>query len=216
MSYMEEKRIVRDSVLIGEWKDVQDLPLSSITKRADDVEKLDGLIIKGYEMKWGKTNENGERYAQGAFDDFINNYYIKNGLNVVVDVQHDTRPEWLCGRLLYIETNTVGFYLVAYIPRTEQAFEAVKSKLQNGLLQGFSKFGFVDDGHYVFKDNGKVDYFQIDKIRLFAASLVATPANGVPFEGVGEVKNRLEYVNKTHEVEEGAMNKMFNKKNVEV
>ena len=216
MSYMEEKRIVRDSVLIGEWKDVQDLPLSSITKRADDVEKLDGLIIKGYEMKWGKTNENGERYAQGAFDDFINNYYIKNGLNVVVDVQHDTRPEWLCGRLLYIETNTVGFYLVAYIPRTEQAFEAVKSKLQNGLLQGFSKFGFVDDGHYVLKDNGKVDYFQIDKIRLFAASLVATPANGVPFEGVGEVKNRLEYVNKTHEVEEGAMNKMFNKKKVEV
>lgn len=216
MSYMEEKRIVRDSVLIGEWKDVQDLPLSSITKRADDVEKLDGLIIKGYEMKWGATNENGERYAQGAFDDFINNYYIKNGLNVVVDVQHDPRPEWLCGRLLYIETNTVGFYLVAYIPRTEQAFEAVKSKLQNGLLQGFSKYGFVDDGHYVFKDNGKVDYFQIDKVRLFAASLVATPANGVPFEGVGEVKNRLEYVNKTHEVEEGAMNKMFNKKKVEV
>ena len=216
MSYMEEKRIVRDSVLIGEWKDVQDLPLSSITKRADDVEKLDGLVIKGYEMKWGKTNENGERYAQGAFDDFIKNYYIKNGLNVVVDVQHDTRPEWLCGRLLYIETNTVGFYLVAYIPRTEQAFDAVKSKLQNGLLQGFSKYGFVDDGHYVFKDNGKVDYFQIDKIRLFAASLVSTPANGVPFEGVGEVKNRLEYVNKTHEVEEGAMNKMFNKKKVEV
>ena len=216
MSYMEEKRIVRDSVLIGEWKDVQDLPLSSITKRADDVEKLDGLIIKGYEMKWGATNENGERYAQGAFDDFIKDYYIKNGLNVVVDVQHDTRPEWLCGRLLYIETNTVGFYIVAYIPRTEQAFEAVKSKLQNGLLQGFSKYGFVDDGHYVFKDNGKVDYFQIDKVRLFAASLVATPANGVPFEGVGEVKNRLEYVNKTHEVEEGAMNKMFNKKKVEV
>ena len=216
MSYMEEKRIVRDSVLIGEWKDVQDLPLSSITKRADDKEKLDGLIIKGYEMKWGATNENGERYAQGAFDDFIKNYYIKNGLNVVVDVQHDPRPEWLCGRLLYIETNTVGFYLVAYIPRTEQAFDAVKSKLQNGLLQGFSKYGFVDDGHYVFKDNGKVDYFQIDKIRLFAASLVSTPANGVPFEGVGEVKNRLEYVNKTHEVEEGAMNKMFNKKKVEV
>ena len=216
MSFMEEKRIVRDSVLIGEWKDVQDLPLSSITKRADDVEKLDGLVIKGYEMKWGATNENGERYAQGAFDDFIKNYYIKNGLNVVVDVQHDPRPEWLCGRLLYIETNTVGFYLVAYIPRTEQAFEAVKSKLQNGLLQGFSKYGFVDDGHYVFKDNGKVDYFQIDKIRLFAVSLVATPANGVPFEGVGEVKNRLEYVNKTREVEDGAMNKMFNKKKVEV
>ena len=216
MSYMEEKRIVRDSVLIGEWKDVQDLPLSSITKRADDKEKLDGLIIKGYEMKWGKTNENGERYAQGAFDDFIKDYYIANGLNVVLDVQHDERPEWLCGRLLYIETNTVGFYLVAYIPRTEQAFEAVKSKLQNGLLQGFSKCGYVTDGHFVYKDNGSVDYFQINKMSLLSVSLVATPANGVPFDGVGEVKNRLEYVNKTHEVEEGAMNKMFNTKKVEV
>lgn len=216
MSYMEEKRIVRDSVLIGEWQDVQSLPLSSITKRADDVEKLDGLIIKGYEMKWGKTNENGERYAQGAFDDFINGYYIANGLNVILDVQHFEDPYWLCGRLLYIETNTVGFYLVAYIPRSEQAFEAVKSKLQNGLLQGFSKCGIVDDGHYVFKDNGKVDYFQIDKIRLLSVSLVATPANGVPFDGVGEVKNRLEYVNKTHEMEEGAMNKLFNKRKVEL
>ena len=217
MSYMEEKRIVRDSVLIGEWKDVQDLPLSSITKRADDVEKLDGLVIKGYEMKWGATNENGERYAQGAFDDFINNYYIKNGLNVVVDVQHDERPEWLCGRLLYIETNTVGFYLVAYIPRTEQAFEAVKSKLKNGLLQGFSKCGYVNEGRCMYKQDGTFDYYQIDKMSLLSVSLVATPANGVPFEGVGEVKNRLEYVNKTaHEVEEGAMNKMFNKKKVEV
>ena len=216
MSYMEEKRIVRDSVLIGEWKDVQDLPLSSITKRADDVEKLDGLVIKGYEMKWGATNENGERYAQGAFDDFINNYYIKNGLNVVVDVQHDERPEWLCGRLLYIETNTVGFYLVAYIPRTEQAFDAVKSKLQNGLLQGFSKCGYVDEGRCMYKNDGAFDYYQIDKMSLLSGSLVATPANGVPFEGVGEVKNRLEYVNKTHEVEEGAMNKLFNKKKVEL
>ena len=216
MSYMEEKRIVRDSVLIGEWKDVQDLPLSSITKRADDGEKLDGLVIKGYEMKWGKTNENGERYAQGAFDDFIKDYYIANGLNVVLDVQHDERPEWLCGRLLYTETNTVGFYCVAYVPRTEQAFEAVKSKLQNGLLQGFSKCGDVDDGHFVYKDNGSGDYFQINKMSLLSVSLVATPANGVPFEGVGEVKNRLEYVNKTHEVEEGAMNKNFNKKKVEV
>ena len=215
MSYMEEKRIVRDSVLIGEWKDVQDLPLSSITKRADDKEKLDGLIIKGYEMKWGKTNENGERYAQGAFDDFINGYYIANGLNVVLDVQHDERPEWLCGRLLYIETNTVGFYLVAYVPRTEQAFEAVKSKLQNGLLQGFSKCGYVDDGHYVYKDDGDFDYFQIDKMSLLSVSLVATPANGVPFEDVAETRrNRLEYVNKTKSTQEGsAMNRLFNKKN---
>ena len=102
------------------------------------------------------------------------------------------------------------------MPRTEQAFEAVKSKLQNGLLQGFSKCGYVNEGRCMYKQDGTFDYYQIDKMSLLSVSLVATPANGVPFEGVGEVKNRLEYVNKTHEVEEGAMNKMFNKKKVEV
>lgn len=210
-----EKHIIRDTVLIGDWQDVQSLPLSSITKRADDVELLDGIIVKGYEMKWGTTNENGERYEQGCFDDFISSYYLANGLNVVLDVQHDERPEWLVGRALYIETNSVGFYLVAYIPRSEQNFEAVKSKLQNGLLQGFSKCGLVEESEYRYKKDGSFDYELIKKISLLSVSLVATPANGVPFEDVAETRrNRLEYVNKTKRTQEGgAMNRLFNKNN---
>lgn len=210
-----EKHIIRDTVLIGDWQDVQGLPLSTITKRADDTETLDGLVVKGYEMKWGTTNENGERYEVGCFDDFISRYYVANGLNVIVDVQHDERPEWLVGRVLYIETNTVGFYVVAYVPRTEQMFDAVKSKLQNGILQGFSKCGLVEDSEYRYKKDGSFDYELIKKISLLAVSLVATPANGVPFEDVAETrKNRLEYVNKTKRTkEDGAMNKLFNKQN---
>lgn len=210
-----EKHIIRDTVLIGDWQDVQALPLSSITKRADDVELLDGIIVKGYEMKWGTTNENGERYEQGCFDDFISSYYLANGLNVILDVQHDERPEWLVGRALYIETNSVGFYIVGYIPRSEQNFEAVKSKLQNGLLQGFSKCGLVEDSEWRYKKDGSFDYELIKKISLLSISLVATPANGVPFEDVGETRrNRLEYVNKTKRTQEGgAMNRLFNKTN---
>lgn len=210
-----EKHIIRDTVLIGDWQDVQALPLSSITKRADDVELLDGIIVKGYEMKWGTTNENCERYEQGCFDDFISRYYLANGLNVVLDVQHDYRPEWLVGRVLYIETNSVGFYIVGYIPRSEQNFAAVKSKLQNGLLQGFSKCGIVEDGEFRYKKDGSFDYELIKKISLLSVSLVATPANGVPFEDVAETRrNRLEYVNKTKRTQEGgAMNRLFNKQN---
>ena len=210
-----EKHIIWDSVLIGDWQDVQGLPLSTITKRADDTETLDGLVVKGYEMKWGTTNENRERYEQGCFDDFISRYYVANGLNVPVDVQHDGRPEWIVGRVLYIETNTVGFYVVAYIPRTERNFDAVKSKLQNGILQGFSKCGLVEDSEYRYKQDGSFDYELIKKISLLAVSLVATPANGVPFDVVAETrKNRLEYVNKTKRTkEDGAMNKLFNKQN---
>lgn len=210
-----EKHIIRDTVLIGDWQDVQALPLSSITKRADDVELLDGIIVKGYEMKWGTTNENGERYEQGCFDDFISRYYLANGLNVVMDVQHDERPEWLVGRALYIETNSVGFYIVGYIPRSEQNFDAVKSKLQNGLLQGFSKCGIVEDSEYRYNKDGSFDYELIKKISLLSVSLVATPANGVPFEDVAETRrNRLEYVNKTKRTQDGgAMNRLFNKQN---
>lgn len=210
-----EKHIIRDTVLIGDWQDVKALPLSSITKRADDVELLDGIIVKGYEMKWDTTNENGERYEQGCFDDFISSYYIAKGLNVVMDVQHDYRPEWLVGRVLYIETNSVGFYVVGYIPRSEQNFEAVKSKLQNGILQGFSKCGIVEKHEWVYKKDGSFDYELIKKISLLSVSLVATPANGVPFEDVAETRrNRLEYVNKTKRTQEGgAMNRLFNKTN---
>lgn len=210
-----EKHIIRDTVLIGDWQDVQALPLSSITKRADDVELLDGIIVKGYEMKWEVTNENGEMYEQGCFDDFISRYYLANGLNVVLDVQHDERPEWLVGRALYIETNSVGFYIVGYIPREDPSFAAVKSKLKNGILQGFSKCGIVEDGEWRYKKDGSFDYELIKKISLLSISLVATPANGVPFEEVAETrKNRLEYVNKTKRTQEGgAMNRLFNKNN---
>lgn len=209
------KHIIRDTVLIGDWQDVQALPLSSITKRADDVELLDGIIVKGYEMKWGTTNENGERYEQGCFDDFISRYYLANGLNVVLDVQHDERPEWLVGRVLYIETNSVGFYIVGYIPRDDPSFQAVKSKLKNGLLQGFSKCGLVEESEYRYKKDGSFDYELIKKISLLSVSLVATPANGVPFETVAETRrNRLAYENKTKRTQEGgAMNRLFNKQN---
>ena len=209
------KHIIRDTVLIGDWQDVQALPLSSITKRADDVELMDGIIVKGYEMKWGTTNENGERYEQGCFDDFISRYYLANGLNVILDVQHDERPEWLVGRALYIETNSVGFYIVGYIPRDDPSFSAVKSKLKNGILQGFSKCGLVEDSEWRYKKDGSFDYELIKKISLLSVSLVATPANGVPFEDVADTRrNRLEYVNKTKRTqEEGAMNRLFNKTN---
>ena len=210
-----EKHIIRDTVLIGDWQYVQSLPLSSITKRADDVELLDGIIVKKYEMKWGTTNENGERYEQGCFDDFISRYYLANGLNVVLDVQHDERPEWLVGRALYIETNSVGFYVVGYIPRDDPSFIAVKSKLKNGILQGFSKCGLVEESEFRYKKDGSFDYELIKKISLLSVSLVATPANGVPFEDVAETRrNRLEYVNKTKRTQEGgAMNRLFNKNN---
>ena len=188
---------IHDTTLIGNWEEVQDVELSTITKRENDTQRLNGLVIKGYETKFSKTNENGERYEPGCLDDFIQSYFIDNNLNMVVDLQHGYGIDDQVGRVVYLETNTVGFYFVAYIPRTVARYEQVKNLLQEGILQGFSKSGWATEYEYKYTADGDFDYMLIKKMDIVSVSLVTSPANAVTFESVGEtVQNRLEYRNK--------------------
>ena len=57
---------VSDGVLIGSWEEVAGVKLETVTKRSGDDAVLDGLIIKGYETKFGVTNENGEYSGYGC------------------------------------------------------------------------------------------------------------------------------------------------------
>ena len=188
---------IHDTTLIGNWEEVQDVELSTITKRENDTQRLNGLVIKGFETKFSKTNENGERYDPGCLDDFIQSYFIDNNLNMVVDLQHGYGIDDQVGRVVYLETNTVGFYFVAYIPRTVARYEQVKNLLQEGILQGFSKSGWATEYEYKYTADGDFDYMLIKKMDIVSVSLVTSPANAVAFESVGEtVQNRLEYRNK--------------------
>ena len=192
----QEKKLIQDATLIGDWQEVTALPLSTITKRDTDTKLLDGLIIKGYETKFGKTNENGERYEQGCLDDFIQSYFIDNKLNMVVDVQHGYTIDDQVGRVIYLEANTVGFYFVVYVPRTVARFEQVRNLLAEGILQGFSKCGWATDYEYRFTETGDFDYMLIKKMNILSVSLVTAPANAVTFEAVGEaVRNELSFRN---------------------
>lgn len=194
--------VVRDTVLIGDWEEVQGIDAQTL-KPELSAEKLDGLIIKGYEMKFGKTNENGERYDKEAFDEFINRYFVNGKLNMPVDINHEGVTNWqaYCGRVLYIEVNNVGFYFAVYIPRTYQFYNQLLFGLKNGIIQGFSKEGFVgyDDYEIVWNADGTFAYEQIYKMSVVSVSLVCTPANGLPFEQMKETKNVLVYTNKTTE-----------------
>ena len=192
------KKIKRhDTTLIGNWEEVQDVELSTITKRENDTQRLNGLVIKGFETKFSKTNENGERYDPGCLDDFIQSYFIDNNLNMVVDLQHGYGIDDQVGRVVYLETNTVGFYFVAYIPRTVARYEQVKNLLQEGILQGFSKSGWATEYEYKYTADGDFDYMLVKKMDIVSVSLVTSPANAVAFDSVGEtVQNRLEYRNK--------------------
>lgn len=193
----DNRMFVSDGVLIGDWDEVNGVKLETITKRNGDNAILDGLVIKGYETKFGVTNENGERYAPTCLDKFVKEYFIDHKLNMVLDVQHGWGVDDQIGRVVYLEVNTVGFYFVAYVPRSVPRYEQIKNLLREGILQGFSKCGWADEYEYHYKENGEFDYVEYLSFRLMSVSLVTMPANPIPFEAVGEpVRNELNYINR--------------------
>lgn len=202
---------VSDGVLIGNWEEVAGVKLETVTKRSGDDAVLDGLIIKGYETKFGVTNENGERYAPNCLDRFVQEYFIDHKLNMVLDVQHGFDIDSQIGRIVYLEVNTVGFYFVAYVPRSVPRYEQVKVLLKEGILQGFSKCGWAEDYEYHFKENGEFDYVEYKDFKLMSVSLVTMPANPIPFEAMGEtVRNELNFVNRLAEEEKPKKKSIFN------
>ena len=206
--------IIRDTVLLGDWAEVQGVEAQTIKPELSP-EKLDGLIIKGYEMKFGQTNENGEQYDQTAFDEFIKRYFVDGKMNMPVDINHEGWKNWhaYCGRVLYIEVNSVGFYFAVYVPRTYPEYDSVLWALKSGIIQGFSKEGFVeyDDYDLVFNTDGSFDHEQIHKMSVVSVSLVCTPANGLPFEQMKDTKNALIFVNKTQSDKKPTLAEMLNK-----
>lgn len=186
----QEFPLLCNAVTIGNWEEVKGIPTSQLTKRDEDTALLDGLIIRGYEMEWDKTNENYEQYAKDAFDKFIKDYFIDRGFNLVVDIEHaGFDPQWLAGRVIYAEINSRGMYYIVYIPRTYVHFEMVRDLLQEGILQGFSKMGYATNWEDVWnKQTGEFLYELITEFKLLAMSLVSAPANGMQFEKLQEVK----------------------------
>ena len=188
---------LQNGVLFGNWEEVTNRPASEITKNAEDTEMLNGILVFGYETKHGQgTNTNGERYTSDAIDDFIQRYFVENKLNMRVTIEHSYSPEWLVGRIIYIESNSTGFYYVAYIPKNVQRYSEVKELLANKILQGFSKDGWATDYEYRYKQDGSFDYMLIKQMEVVRMSIVSTPANGIPFERVKEIQNATRFQSK--------------------
>lgn len=184
-----------DTSYFAKWEDLTSKPASTITHNDTDTEILDGLVVYGYETKFGKTNENGERYEKGAMDKFVQTYFVDNKLNMPVDIEHNGMPDWLCGRVIYAESNDTGFYFVCYIPRVHPKFDYIKMLIEQGLLQGLSKWGWATDGEWVYDKNEPLGgYFKVSEVQIVRMSLVSTPANAVKFERVKEIKNALHFV----------------------
>lgn len=190
-----DKVKINNAVVFGSYDEVDQLPLSKIVKNDASGEKLSGIIIKGYETKFKSTkNENGEVFEPDCLNDFIERYFVKNKLNMVVDVLHNGLD--VCGRVLTIEVNTMGFYFVVYIPKAYKGYEYMRDfYLKEGILQGFSKIGWATDYEIKYNSAGNYDYMLVKEMEILKISLVDNPANGVAFQKVAEIKNATQFVN---------------------
>ena len=200
MKEINPRRIVTNGALISskDWREGV-YQLSSFTNNPDDKELLDGIIIEGYETKFADgTNTNGERFEPGCLDKFIHEYYVEKGLNMPLVVEHSFDPEWIAGRIVYAEVNEVGFKYVAYIPKTYMHYAHVKNLLANGIIQGFSKFGWCNQGQWIEDPEDKFGgYFLVQQMDIINMAIVTTPANGLRFDEVGEIMNAMRFENKT-------------------
>lgn len=202
---------VKDTTKINDFKEVDNIQLSTITRNEGDKEVLTGLIISGYEMKFGKVNENREMFEPTCIDDYMQDYFIKNKLNVPVTLLHHGNLTHLVGRVLVVETSKSGFYFVVYIPKGVAGYDDIKLKLKEGILQGFSKEGWADEYEVKYTKDGNFDYILIKKLIFASLSIVSTPANRLRFDKMGETANIINStkfvnknmpVNKTEELED--------------
>ena len=75
-------------------------------------------------------------------------------------------------------------------------------------MQGFSKCGWATDYEYKYTPKGYFDYMLIKEMQIVSLSLVSSPANGVPFEKMQEIKNATQFV-KNHGEEKNEKKSMF-------
>ena len=179
---------IQDTTKINDYKEVDKLELSTITKNDGDKELLSGLIISGYEMKFGSVNENREKFEKGAFENYIQKYFVDHKLNIPVTILHRSDLQHLAGRVLVAEINKTGLYFTVYIPTSYPEYQNVLSKIKEGILQGFSKEGWATDYEYIYLPNGEFDYMLVKEMVFNNLSIVSTPANALSFEKVKETK----------------------------
>lgn len=133
-----------------------------------------GLLVDARLKVWGRANLNNEIFDKNAYDDFLNQYYRKNDLNMPLTLQHGGRVEDIVGKIVSIDKDDEGLVVKAQVLEGLPMSEATKTLIANGVLQGMSDEGWSDD--FEISDKGE---FLIHRATILAVSLVATPAEAI-------------------------------------
>ena len=141
-------------------------------------EVREGLILDGYFKRWDSVNENGESYAKDSFDKFINHYFVRNKLNVPINLMHGSGFGDLAGKIVNMKKDPYGIFIQALISKHAVHFENIKGLIEDEILQGFSDEGFATDFELIKNGNNEVTHVNILEAVLTKVSLVDIPAEG--------------------------------------
>ena len=84
-----------------------------MTRNADGEEG--DIMISAQLKRWGEVNQNGEIYTEEAYEQFINDYYIKGNLNVPFTLMHGWGVENIIGRVDSMKSDEKGLSMTATI-----------------------------------------------------------------------------------------------------
>lgn len=162
---------------------------------AADTASDDGIVLTAKLKVWDSTNLNNESYAKDSYDDFINDYYVKNGYEIPFTVQHGQRVEDIIGKVTKISKEDDGLHVTCLILKNLPIFETIKTLIDAKILRGVSDEGLASGD---WSDDG---VFYVKKAQILAVSLVTTPAepqaktsvktNNLIAEGFGKGINKL-------------------------
>ena len=169
-----------------------------------------GIEVSGILTTFDVRNENGGVFESGSYDKFVDEYFVKNSLNVPLCIYHnDYDPRFVCGVVKELTKTDSGVEMVGWIPRTAYFYNLIKSQIDEGILQGFSNAGGLIKAKWEENEETGEWTVRIKDFALLHASLVCNPADttarlrveNTRFAGFGPVANET---NQDHKQEEQA------------
>lgn len=144
-----------------------------------------GIEVGGLLTTFDVRNENGGNFKRDSYDKFVDDYFIKNSLNVPLCLYHnDWDIRMVCGVVKSLTKTEEGVEMVGFIPKTAYFYNLIKAQIDAGILQGFSNAGGITEAEY----DPETDTLNITDFALMHAALVAQPADtGAKFKAVNTI-----------------------------
>lgn len=141
-----------------------------------------GIRVRGLLTAFNIRNANGMNFAAESYDKFVDDYFVRNSLNVPAYLDHIEDTEHRIGKVESMTKTDDGVEVVVYIPRGMYYYGLAKIQLDNGILQAFSNSGYATEAEY----DKETDTLNIKEFALSHVALVPLP---------GDVKAKFELAN---------------------